>query len=160
MSTSPIALTDDKVLVRILYSSSKTKHKGRHEWNFIAMPVPSGYLSTLPMSLPTVVGTEFEARKMEVMAQVAQFLSNDGDYSGWLAALARSRSWNDGSAKKQTFRTLYSFKGMRLEEEDRYTAEVVIFRHVRDAPTAAPAPQTLVSPREAKVGPSVASGPK
>lgn len=124
------------------------------------MPVPSGYLSTLPMSLPTVVGTEFEARKMEVIAQVAQFLSNDGDYSGWLAALARSRSWNDGSAKKQTFRTLYSFKGMRLEEEDRYTAEVVIFRHVRDAPTAAPAPQTLVSPREAKVGPSVASGPK
>lgn len=65
-----------------------------------------------------------------------------------------------GVLKKQTFRTLYSFKGMRLEEEDRYTAEVVIFRHVRDAPTAAPAPRTLVSPREAKVGPSVASGPK
>lgn len=67
------------------------------------MPVPSGYLSTLPMSLPTVVGIEFEARKMEVMTQVAQFLSNDGDYSGWLAALARSRSWNDRSAKKTNF---------------------------------------------------------
>lgn len=92
--------TDDKVLVRILYYSSETNPKGRDKWNFIAMPVPSAYLTILPLSLPTVVGIEFEARKMEVMEKVAQLLSNDGGYSGWLAALARSGPWNDGDAKK------------------------------------------------------------
>lgn len=159
MSTSPNAPTDDKVLVRVLYYSSKTKPKGRHEWSFIVMPVPSDYLSTLPLSLPTVVGAEFEARKMEVMATVAQLLSNDGYYSGWLVALARSGSWNDGDAKK-FFRELYSFKGMRLEGEDRYSGEVVIVRHGSAAPAAAPGSQTLVSPREAKEDPSVVSNPK
>lgn len=78
------ALSDDKVLVRILYYSSKNSPRGRRTWNIIAIPAPSDYLSTLPMSLPAVVGTDFEEIKLEVMAQVGQLLSDGGDYSGWL----------------------------------------------------------------------------
>lgn len=80
----PNARSDDKMLVRILYYSSKKNPRGRHTWNIIAIPAPSDYLSTIPMSLPALVGTNFEAMKLEVMAQVGQLLSNGGDYSGWL----------------------------------------------------------------------------
>lgn len=77
----PTATSHDKVLVRILYYSPRKKG---HAWDIIAIPAPSDYLSTLPMSLPAVVGTEFEAIKLEVLAQVGNLLSNGGDYSGWL----------------------------------------------------------------------------
>lgn len=75
----PNAIGDDKILVRILYYSSKKKPRGRRTWNIIAIPAPGDYLSTLPMSLPAVVGTDFEAIKLEVMEQVGQLLSNGGD---------------------------------------------------------------------------------
>lgn len=75
------AISDDKVLVRILYYGSKIYPR---TWNIIDIPAPNDYLSTLPMSLPAVVGTDFEEIKLDVMAQVGKLLSNGGDYSGWL----------------------------------------------------------------------------
>lgn len=63
------AISDDKVLVRILYYSSKIHPR---TWNIIDISAPSDYLSTLPMSLPAAVGTDFEEIKLEVMAQVGQ----------------------------------------------------------------------------------------
>lgn len=86
MNSSPNVptITNDKVLVRIIYCSSTRKSKGRRVWNNVAIPAHSDYLSTLPMSLPSILGKEFHGMKMEVMTEVEHLLSDDGDYSGWL----------------------------------------------------------------------------
>lgn len=45
---------------------------------------PAAFLSRLRMSVPAIVGLDFDEIKLEVMAQVGQLLSDGGDYSGWL----------------------------------------------------------------------------